>query len=1539
MAFKTSSKQKLSTISAIASSVGTGASGPVILSVAITDSSYVNLDDTAVSTSGGYIKLIGTGFVTGCVAYVNGVALTTTFVSSTEVRAVIPALASGTYSLMLFNSAGSGAIWATGLTASGFPTVTTSAYANSGNVLNIQLLASGDGTLVYSLQSGSTLPVGVTLSSGGLLSGTASALTSATVVSFTILVNDAQLQTVQQAITVSLTFGDIYFNSTTLAIQADTTPFISDASANSLVLTPSGSVKADQSNPFQEGFYSGFFNNSVSDVIKVTSNATAFAIGTGNFTVEGWFNSVDYTHWQHLFHFGGSGHYGIVLYRDNSNSLIVQIEGTTVINYAFTPVLSTWYHFALVRAGTGSNQTTLYLNGVSVATGTSTGNISADNIFIGGIDWGTGNNWSGYISNLRIIKGVALYTEAFTSPTQPLTTTEPAVTYVAPATVDYLVVAGGGGGGSAAGGGGGAGGLLTGTGFAVAANTALTITVGTGGAGSTAAANLGSAGGNSVFSTITAIGGGGGQSNQNGTVTTGGSGGGAAGTGGANVTPGNGTAGQGYAGGTRTVTSPTFGSGGGGGAGGVGGTGTGIAGGAGGIGLSSSISGISTYYAGGGGGGTYNANPGWGVGGLGGGGLASSGIGYSGISNTGGGGGGGGTSDANPQAGGAGGSGVVIVRYADTSSPAVTTGNPDITVTGGYRIYKFTQSGTIKFRNTSSPAVTAAQTVLLTCQNNRFKDSSTLASAITVAGTPKITQVVPYNLPTTTSGSMYMTTGTSDYVILPNTTALAMSTGDFTIEGWVYPLSTGQLTMVCLTTNLQIFTYNNSFYIYDNGTQTAGGTVVLNTWLHFAVVRSGTSLKGYVNGVQVISVTSSSNFASGSNYLGFNTGSVTNGYISNLRIVKGTAVYTSAFTPPIAPLTAVSGTSLLTLQTKSAHNNNTYQETSSYNNLLTVAGTPSQGTFSPFSPSGWSNYFTAATDYLTTAPTTMSAAGFTVECWVNTTNKTAYAGLCKNGAAADWTVSDIYVIGLDASGNSIWIYNASSSISLNGTTTVTDGKWHHVAFVYNGTNYKLYIDGVENATVTAAAMTQTARVHNIGCDIRNSRPWVGYISNFRMVNGTAIYTAAFTPSITTLTAVTGTVILTCQDNRFVDNSRNALTVAGTPKIQAFSPFKPSAAYDPVIHGGSTYFNSATTDYFSIPTTPVLTFGTGDFTLECWMYLLAVPVGSVEIFQHGNFHLNFRNVTPAQIAITNDASVLSGLSNAIPLYTWTHIAAVRASGTMTIYVNGVPNTPATGQTYAFTQGSSNINASNAAAGTFANMYISNMHVIKGFAKYTSNFYVPTAPVTRTASTVLLLDSTSAAITDASGRNNMRTVGDAKISTAVKKYGTGSMSFDGTGDYLVIPSSTNYGYGTGDFTIEFWLYLNAVGTQTIVSSLTSTASINTHIYYSTGSGLRYFTNGADRIVGTALATNTFYHIALSRAASSTKLFINGVQTGSTYTDTNNYGTTAPLVVGTYYSSGTTLEATGGLNGYIDDLRVTKGVARYVANFTPPVAISVS
>ena len=263
-----------------------------------------------------------------------------------------------------------------------------------------------------------------------------------------------------------------------------------------------------------------------------------------------------------------------------------------------------------------------------------------------------------------------------------------------PPTVEYLVVAGGGGAYGV--GAGGAGGLLTGSSLSVSPFTAYTVTVGAGGIQN---AN----GANSVFSSLTAIGGGSGGWTTGPSADAygrnGGSGGGAsygspytAQT----IPGGTGTSGQGNNGGTGTL----WAGGGGGGKGGAGGGATGsqssAGGGAGGVGVASSITGTSTYYAGGGGGGCYTGGSGGpGAGGNGGGGAgasaSSSESGTSGTANTGGGGGGGfGPSN--------GGSGIVVIRYTDNYSiPSQTTGSPTVSVTGGYRVYRFTSSGSITF--------------------------------------------------------------------------------------------------------------------------------------------------------------------------------------------------------------------------------------------------------------------------------------------------------------------------------------------------------------------------------------------------------------------------------------------------------------------------------------------------------------------------------------------------------------------------------------------------------------------------------------------------------------------------------------------------------------------------------------------------------------------------------------------------------------------------------------------------------------------------
>ena len=176
------------------------------------------------------------------------------------------------------------------------------------------------------------------------------------------------------------------------------------------------------------------------------------------------------------------------------------------------------------------------------------------------------------------------------------------------------------------------------------------------------------------------------------------------------------------------------------------------------------------------------------------------------------------------------------------------------------------------------------------------------------------------------------------------------------------------------------------------------------------------------------------------------------------------------------------------------------------------------------------------------------------------------------------------------------------------------------------------------------------------------------------------------------------------------------------------------------------------------------------------------------------------------------------------------------------------------------------------------------------------------------------------------------GNAQISTAQSKFGGASIAFDGTGDYLNINSDSAFGYGLSDFTIETWVYRNVSSALQIITD--QRAGVATQLVptlYINATTLFYYANGGNRITGGVVPASQWVHIALSRSGTSTKLFINGLQGGSTYADSNNYIDSPVRVGGANDGS-----SVASLNGYLDDLRITKGVARYTSNFTPPGAL---
>ena len=176
--------------------------------------------------------------------------------------------------------------------------------------------------------------------------------------------------------------------------------------------------------------------------------------------------------------------------------------------------------------------------------------------------------------------------------------------------------------------------------------------------------------------------------------------------------------------------------------------------------------------------------------------------------------------------------------------------------------------------------------------------------------------------------------------------------------------------------------------------------------------------------------------------------------------------------------------------------------------------------------------------------------------------------------------------------------------------------------------------------------------------------------------------------------------------------------------------------------------------------------------------------------------------------------------------------------------------------------------------------------------------------------------------------VNTQGDAKLSTAQKKFGTASLVLDGVGDYISLVSQPDFEYGTGDFTFEFFWRPTALGTQQILLDC-RTAGNDTALYLemNTAGNIRLFVSNAYRITSSvACSAGTFNHIALFRVGGITKLAVNGTLTPTTWTDPTNYPA-RPFRMGASWTGGAPS------TGYIDEVRVVKGVAKYTTSVTVP------
>jgi hypothetical protein len=927
-----------------------------------------------------------------------------------------------------------------------------------------------------------------------------------------------------------------------------------------------------------------------------------------------------------------------------------------------------------------------------------------------------------------------------------------------------------------------------------------------------------------------------------------------------------------------------------------------------------------------------------------------------------------------------------------TDSTTISTGGKSIRIGSRYqndsqylingyisnlRIVKGTALYTANFTPATTTLTAVANTSLLTCHANRLMDSSTNNFAITRNGDVRVESFNPFNLTNSgTTGSMYFD-GTGDYLSVADNAAFSFGSSDFTIEMWVKTTQsgyiagiskwqTGQLSWLIRTddsgTGKWEFFYSTTG---SNYVQTSGVNIKDGAWHHLAVSRSGANIRLFTDGVL-----SNTNTANPTIYtstapvvVGSDQGAqFFNGYISDVRVVKGTAVYTSNFTPPTAPATNITNTSLLTLQNRQPHNNSSFQDSSANNHLITRSGNTTQGTFSPFSQTGWSVYLNGSSSLNVSLATAVGTSDFTFECW-----------LCDTSSIS----GDVHVIGYNVSGGGLlrvsgtdinWdIYAAGTPLRYSVTRSINT--WYHIAYSRQGTTGRLFYNGTLAASQTDSTNYSATSSFIIGSNPTTGQFYPGYVSNARIVIGRAVYTSAFTTPTTLLGTTTigqnppqgsETKLLTCQSNRFLDNSVApvALTVRyGSPSVQAFSPFAPTATYSPVVHGGSAYFDGSG-DYLEMSYNTAFKYSTSqNFCLELWAYATSSVTTNyivsqvtsanwgiilgVGVVTSGRIGLGIGNATTGSVQYLDD-------TEAFVINQWNHVVICRTGSTLALFVNGVRKSSVTNSNALNLTTDRGIRIGAHQDGTAAYFwpgYLSNLRSIVGSNPYDATqttLTIPTGPVTAIANTSILFNFANDAIEDATGRNVIETVADARTTSAVSKWaGQTSMYFDGTGDYAILPATqTPFFLISGlNWTVECWYYKLSSSLKVLFTCGPANAGnanrgwsfsldpANSIVYLSS--------SGADNaFTGVTIPINSWNHIAYVYTTSNTTLrvYLNGNLIG---TKANPVLSNPSVASGDRFTVGATYAGATNWDGYIADLRWTTGHARYTSNFTPPTA----
>ena len=624
---------------------------------------------------------------------------------------------------------------------------------------------------------------------------------------------------------------------------------------------------------------------------------------------------------------------------------------------------------------------------------------------------------------------------------------------------------------------------------------------------------------------------------------------------------------------------------------------------------------------------------------------------------------------------------------------------------------------------------------------------------------------------------------------------------------------------------------------------------------------------------------------------------------------------------------------------------------------------------------GGSFEFDGSGDYLQTADSsdfTVGSGDYTIEGWFYPENVSSTRRLCGQRAS---DASELqFLLETNSSGVLHYYFSISnSSYEVQGDALVAN-RWYHIAVTRNGNVHTLYVNGHSVGTRTqSGTLDDRAQPFSIGRQGNyTSDTFDGYIQDFRFYKGVAKYTQNFIPAATSPDILPDTPSGVSGSSKLTKITDGAVGFDGDDFL--------SLSNNADFQFGTGDFTIE--EYFYMPAGTTMT--------DYWRASLAVGGDSNTENSATIYHTSSSGSSTS--SVHGEVSYI-GPSNSYRLYSgrdergkWTHVAVTRESGTVRLFVDGdLRDTQSESTNYNATSGAK-IGVSNTGQSNYFIGQISNVRVIKGTALYTSSFTPPTEPLTNVTNTKLLccqdtnefkngaqpiLNTNATGTTTTSGTRvdpfasslvlalpfngsnggttftdqhalikgsgSAKTIsknGNTQTSTAQSQYYGSSALFDGSGDNLTIPASSDFDFGTGAYTVEMWIKTSAdagwlwhnaqsvdqglrvcVGNNGSNSSNAGKLEFNEQV-----SNGDVYTQSTSRV-----DDGNWHHFAICRSDSGgTRLYVDGIHE-ATGNSGRNFDNNNTVYIG--------MRASGGgsaFNGYIQDLRVYKGIAKYTSGF---------